>query len=299
MFESGSNVRVIVTPGVDSECQTLAKNLSQGGSFWTVRDQPVQEGQLSLICAMKTDSYRAYVEDTGGAYNGQSLCSDFLSSGWSEDTSAENSASAAVSSAAAVQSAAADAAAAARKTSYDESTAQDAMTALQADPGKISNDLAAMDNDLNGANGDLATTRNDASQGVGSNCENLGTIESDASGTVVSDVTGTLESDAAGTIVSDISSIHDDLSSLDKAMHELSGDVGGTPPAGVDSARSAATTAINGAVSHANSDIDKGNAIIAAAYQAANAAIAKAPSDCGASSNDLGATPTADHISGN
>jgi hypothetical protein len=79
------------------------------------------------------------VDDSGGQFTGQQLCSSFIQSGWIENTAAEQQHSSAVASASA-------SAARATQQSHDQQITQDDLAALIQD-ASFNNDLAAISND--------------------------------------------------------------------------------------------------------------------------------------------------------
>ncbi len=280
VFMTGSNVRVVVSPGDDAECQDLAKALSRDGSFWTVRDQPVEDGRLTLVCAMTNGGYRGYVEDTGGQIYGRGLCSRFLSAGWTEDTAVEDQASAqassaaraqaaAAASAAAVQSTASASAAAADQLAKDEAAAAQLVTSIPSDIQLLAKDLSGMDGDVTKENDDLAALRRDATKGRGTSCDNVPAVTYDASQNVGYDAHQNVGYDANQNVGYHISSLRKDVSDLHDAVQRVA-DEGGPAPTGADSAQVSANSAISDAIAHANADIDKANSIAVSGFQIAN-----------------------------
>lgn len=88
IYDSGYDARIVVLSGGQGECQTLASSLSSGGDFWTFQPQNATD-QLSMVCVMDNSGDQAEVIDGGGQIIGHDVCSGMLSSGWTEDTSAE------------------------------------------------------------------------------------------------------------------------------------------------------------------------------------------------------------------
>ena len=217
VFKTGSNLRVVVSPGNDKLCQDVAKSLSRDGSFWTVRNQPVDNGQLTLVCAMRKDGYLAYVEDTGGQIYGRELCSGFLSVGWTEDTAVEDQVAAQASSAARAQASAAAAAATANQLAKDEAAAAKLDASIQTDIQPLAKDLSGMDGDVSKENDDLTVLKNDAAKGPGTMCDNVQTVTYDATQTVGYDAHQTVGYDATQNVGYHISALRRDMSALHDA----------------------------------------------------------------------------------
>lgn len=272
VYLSGSNVRVLLTPPDTDECKALAKQLSTDGTFWTVRTQTVGDGQLTLVCAMTQNNYTAYVEDTGAELYGRQLCSNFLTQGWNEDTTAENqaanaAASASASSAAAAQAASASSAAAAQL-ARDEDSATQLIASLQEVPDNLSSDLSTMDGHVQQALSDLAKTKADAAKGQGDTCYNVSTVAYDATQNVGYDATQDVGYDATQDVGYVIGQARQDLASLQTLTQQITGE-GGAAPSGTGPTMSSASGAIAAAISHANGDIDQANAAATAAYKIA------------------------------
>jgi len=253
IFKTGSNVRVVVSPGNDTLCQDLAKSLSRDGSFWTVRNQPVDDGQLTLVCAMQKDGYLAYVEDTGGQIYGQGLCSEFLTATWTEDTGVEDQVAAQASSATRAQASTAASAAAANKLAMDQAAAAKLVASIQTDIQPLAKDLSGMDSDVSKENDDLAGLKKDAAGGTGTSCDNVQTVNYDATQNVGYH----------------ISALRQDVSALHNAVQQVRDD-GGPATDGADSAIASANSAITDAITHANADIDQANSMASAGIQIAN-----------------------------
>jgi hypothetical protein len=152
-----------------AECATLAKGLSSGGSFWTLQYQQPSGSPLTMVCIMSYGggAYEAEVDDTGGRFNGQQVCSAFTQAGWTEDTTAEQQRTSAALASAAASSASASSAAAAQaqqeQLNRDQQTATKAVAAVKQD-SNLGSDLASLASDTKTTDSDLATTRSDAAQ---------------------------------------------------------------------------------------------------------------------------------------
>jgi hypothetical protein len=280
VFQTGTDVRVIVTPGDMSECQLLSKDLSSSGSFWTVRDQPVTNGQITLVCAMKTGGYVARVEDTGGQLNGQDVCSGFLTSGWTEDTDVENQTASAASAAASAQASASAAASAAQQLAQDESTAHSLISAIATDISKLATDRSGMDSDLRGEAKDLASLKTDAAGGQGDNCYNVQTVAYDAEQNVGYDATQNVGYDATQNVGYDLDALRQDASKLQAIVQTIDSE-GGSAPTDTAASLSTASTAASEAVTAANSDIDQANALATTAYATARSLATGSCADSG------------------
>ncbi len=73
VYRTGSNARVFLSASDNGECATLAQQLSADGSFWTVRDRPLSNDQVALVCAMQQSGNRAEIEDTGSQMYGRQV----------------------------------------------------------------------------------------------------------------------------------------------------------------------------------------------------------------------------------
>jgi hypothetical protein len=193
IYESGNDARVMVAAAEPAaECATLARDLSSGGSFWTQQYQPPSESPLSMVCIMSyRATYEAEVDDDGGRFDGQQVCSAFTVGGWTEDTAAEQERSAAVQASAASSSAAVASASAAQaqqdQLSEDQQNATSALANLKQD-SDFTSDLSSVAADVRSGDEDLASTRADAAQGPGYDCINASsTVYKDAAGTVYND----------------------------------------------------------------------------------------------------------------
>jgi trimeric autotransporter adhesin len=159
IFERGADVRVTVTAAVPTrECSTLARDLSGSGDFWTTQYEAPQDPPLSMVCIMTNRGYSAEVDDDGGQFRGQSVCSGFVQAGWTEDQAAEQQRSAlAASAAASASSASASAAASAAR---QQQLSQE-VTALASAYGAVGQDASAVQSDQSAVADDVATTNDD------------------------------------------------------------------------------------------------------------------------------------------
>lgn len=258
----------------ETECATLAKGLSSGGSFWTQQYQQPSEPPLTMVCIMSftSTSYEAEVDDDGGGFNGRQVCSAFTQAGWVENTVAEQQrasaayASAAASSAGAVSSAAAEARQA--QLSQDQQAATSATTSLKQD-SEFGSDLAALATDVKATDVDLGTTRSDAAQGAGDYCTNVNsTVFNDAASTVFNDAQSSYFNDLQ-TLARDIGTTRTDVTSLQAALKQLT--IDGLPaPSGSSGAIASAISAIASALAAGNIGADQVNGDVLAAYRVAN-----------------------------
>jgi hypothetical protein len=86
-YKYGSDVRLTIEgTGTESECETLAQELSGGGGYWVYGTPPLV-GELHTICALigPKGSTRAIVEDTGSAFYGTTICGHLSHRGWTVD----------------------------------------------------------------------------------------------------------------------------------------------------------------------------------------------------------------------
>lgn len=274
IYESGNDARVIVAAAEPaSECATLARGLSSGGSFWTQQYQPPSEPPLSMVCIMSyRATYEAEVDDDGGRFNGQQVCSAFTVSGWTENTAAEQQRSAAAQASAASSSAAAASAAAAQaeqdQLAEDQHNATGALANLKQD-SDFTSDLSGLAADVRNADEDLASARADAAQGQGDYCINVSsTVYNDAASTLYNDAQSSVYTDLQ-TIASAVGTARTDIEHVQSALQRLSVD-GLAAPAGNSDALRSARAAITAAISTANAAADHANNDVSAAYAMAN-----------------------------
>jgi hypothetical protein len=278
VYLTGSDVRLFVTGG-DAECVQLSTDLSAGGQFWTVRAQPAGN-KLDLVCAMVRGQFVVRVFDSGGHMYGQSACSSFLSSGWTEDANDEDAAAAAATqaaqasaaAAAAASQAAADAAATAAAVAQmqkDEASAQYLIDELKGAPGKLSNDLETVKAHLNTMATDTTKTLTAAKLGAGQDCSNAQDVNYDAVNVVGYDAENVIGYDAANVVGYDLSDIRGTLADLRTALALVESDGGNRPPQ-ADAVINAVNAAISDAVVATNAAIDKANSDVVVAYSAAD-----------------------------
>jgi hypothetical protein len=271
IYDSGHDVRIFVTSTRRSECSALAASLSRGGDFWTAQPQETSD-PLSMVCVMHGKGTVAEVIDGGGQIIGQEACSDFVSSGWTEDTTAEQRARRQEQQQADAQASASASASQAQaqqeQRDQDQQAAQSDLSTLQQDAsytGVLSGDLSSFASDIQTARSDLATEKQD-SAGDNSYCSAVESVAGDAES-----VNGDLES-VQGDVEStspDISAVRQDITSLTGDSRALASD--GLPPlpgaaGAIDTARANLTRAIT----TANSYIDQINTIDAQAYSLAD-----------------------------
>jgi hypothetical protein len=275
IYDSGFDARLTITSGSpQGECSLLAKDFSSGGSFWTSQSQAPSEPPLGMVCIMQDGGNTAEVADDGGQIVGQQVCSDLLSSGWTEDSQAEQQASqeaAGQASAAASASQAANAAAAQQQqTGQDRQNAKSDLSTLQQDSSLASSstldgDLASFASDVQTANSDLGTEKQDATAS-NSYCSTTDTVAGDAES-----VDGDLQS-VGGDVESlspDLSTVRQDISTLKGDLQRVSAD--GLPAlAGASAAIVTARTNLRQAITQANGYITQVNAIDAEAYSIAD-----------------------------
>jgi hypothetical protein len=273
IYDSGNDARIVVTSGGQSECSTLAASLSSGGSFWTAQPQDTSD-PLSMVCVMEDNGNVAEVIDGGGQYIGQSVCSGFETSGWTEDTQAESQIREQEQQAANAQASAAAAAARSQATqqqdSQDRQTAEADLSTLQSDASlssgsTLQDDLSSFAGDLSSATSDLATTRSDAAQS-NSYCGASDDAEGDAEDVEgdAEDVGGDVQDLQAdiSTVQTDIAALKGDLATLTKAQL--------ADPTGARETIKQAQANITSAISTANGYIGTVNQDVLAAYAVAN-----------------------------
>ena len=89
VYDTGANVRIRASAlSVAGVCASLAGSLSSGGSYWTVRAQSLDatagNGQVTLLCRVvdPKGTLELEVMDTGGMFNGKSICANLVAKGW-------------------------------------------------------------------------------------------------------------------------------------------------------------------------------------------------------------------------
>lgn len=295
IYERGNDARIAVTAAtIGNECTTLATDLSAGGQFWTSQYQQPQEPPLSLVCIMTNGGYTAQVDDDGGQVDGQTVCSGFVQSGWTENLAAEDAQRVAASASASASAAAQQTQqqinqnAAALGHAYGVISADE--SSLKADLTALAGDLASASRDVQTAYTDERTVLSDAQTASnnqdGTTCGDASSVAADASG-VASDAGG-LDGDVQG-LGNDLGTMRTDTTNLEAAVavvqQEIPGFNGGASlpsPGEVQLAVSAAGALTAKVVSDTNADIDQMNADVTAAYQ--HAATASAANNCGAAS---------------
>jgi hypothetical protein len=274
VYDSGNDARIVVTSGGQSECSTLTASLSAGGSFWTDLSQPTSDA-LSMVCVMDDNGNVAEVIDGGGQYIGQSLCSSFESSGWTEDTQQESQIQQQEQQAANAQASASTSAAQSQaiqqRDSQDQQATESGLSTLLTDASlssgsSLQGDLSNFAGDLSSAASDLATTKSDAAQS-NSYCGASEDAQGDAEdvGGDAEDVGGDVQD-----IQANISTVRNDIGTLQGDLTALSND--GLPSlTGAQTAIKQAQANIASAISTANDYISTVNQDVSAAYAAANA----------------------------
>ncbi|MGD0559256.1 MAG: hypothetical protein ABSA93_30310 [Streptosporangiaceae bacterium] len=155
------------------------------------------------------------------------------------------------------------------KDSQDYSTATGDISTLQSDAGDLPGDVSNLSGDVSEANTDLATTKSDASQGQGTDCENVqDTVYNDASDTLYNDQTDSTSNDA-GTLQQEIGTVRSDIAQVNSDLQTLTGD-GVVAPSNASSAISAAQSAIASATSQGNADINAVESDVSQGYSVAN-----------------------------
>lgn len=213
------------------------------------------------------------MQDETGGFIGQGVCSSMASSGWTEDTSAEQTiqgreqqqanqqaqASASASAQAATQ----------QQHSADQQAAQGDLGTLQTDAsltsGNLPGDLSSFSNDIATARTDLGTEQSDA-RGDNSYCSATQTVAGDAQS-----VDGDLQS-VSGDVQSiqpDIATARQDIAALRSAVQTLVND-GLSAPQGTAVAISTVQANLGQAIATANGSISVMNGIDSQAYSLAN-----------------------------
>jgi hypothetical protein len=271
--ESGHDAQITLSGNgtSGSTCSRFGQSLAQdAGGFWQVE---TQDSGLALVCVMDLPGgSTATVMDDGGELIGEQLCQDLQAAGDTEDTASE----AAIvqgqeSASAAAAAAAASASAVAAQASQEAATYQDAQAAVsdvQGGAQSVLGDAQTVSNDTATAGSDLQTEQKDAAQGQGDDCENVATVDADATGTLAADESGTIAADVQSAS-SDIQQLRSSISALQQDDHALGGD-GMSAPTGASSVISGAQTAITQAIGSINSDIDKVAQDVATGYQLAD-----------------------------
>jgi hypothetical protein len=82
---SGYDVTITVTgpAPATAECGTLIRDLSAGGYYWSYQVRVPQEGGWGTVCSLANGSWTMLVQDDGGQFVGQQVCSGAMSAGWS------------------------------------------------------------------------------------------------------------------------------------------------------------------------------------------------------------------------
>jgi hypothetical protein len=225
---------------------------------------------MQATCDLTDGNQEFYVEDAGGEFDGDSLCSGEEQNGWTPESSpgplavlADQQEQAQASASAAASQSSANAAA--------EQQAQGNLATVKAI--SLTSDLNELASSTTQTNTDLATTKSDAAagpNGPGGNCSNLeGTVDSDVEGTIDADMEGSTESDLEANLMPDIASARSDVKALQSDLSGLSS-AGLPAPSGASAAITAAQNVISSAVSAANGDIAQVDADVTAAYQVAD-----------------------------
>ena len=243
------------------DCKSLASSLSSGGDFWTTQAVAVQ-GLVPEVCAVQKNGVVVVVRDTNSQITGQSVCSNLLQGGWTEDTTAETTAQQ-------QDQTTVKASAQASTRAADQSTAENALSALQDSNGTYNN-AKSVRADVQTADKDLAQERTDAKGGNGDSCYNVEDVVGyDAESDVGYDVTTTagydVDQEEQG-----LEELRSEITALRDAQAALTAD--GLPALpGASTAIATAETHITTAVTTTNKAIDHLNADLKTAYGIANA----------------------------
>lgn len=269
---SGEDARISVTPAGGTVCADMARKLSSGGMFWSMRAEP-GDPKLRLICAMTSAGQSATVRDTGSAVIGRSICSSMVSAGWQEDTSKEDEVARAQASATAAArlSAEQEKAMLAEADAFarDSAAVEEARTAVKSWPAKLTADLTKVDDALKEVKAALAQTRTDAAGGQGDNCYNVTTVTYDAQQNVEYAAKQGVGYAATQDVAADIAAARADIDKFDQAVAVLVAHPGVLTPGDADTIKTDLRSAIRGAVAHTNGAIDNANAYTATAYSIA------------------------------
>ena len=211
----------------------------------------------------------ACVFDSGGQSYGRSLCSDFLSSGWTEDSSAEDTAAAAAAAAARASTAARQAAAADEQRARDEATAGKMVNELKDAPATLAADLATLKGHLQTLEGKVVTLRATAAKGAGPDCANVQDVTYTAQNDIGYDAQNVVGYDAANDVGYHLNSIRQEVTALETQLEKLAGE-SATAPTDAASVLTAAQAADDHAVKTTNAAIDRANAGMTTAYRLAN-----------------------------
>jgi hypothetical protein len=310
IYLKGSNVRILVTaPDPVPQCRQFSTDLSQGGQFWTLQPQP-EAGTLAPVCVKTYGPNSAEVDDTGSQYEGQSVCSGLLRSGWTGDTGTETSQSAAAASQSAASDAAAQssaaAAAEAAQLSGELSSLAGAYSTLGSDTVTVRGDLSSFVSDLSSMRGDVATAATDLARVQadarssennqdGTTCGDASTVSGDAD-TVNGDA-DSLSGDIDG-LQPDLTTARGDLTALESALRvvetdqpNFSGTTEVPSPDAVRDRLASARAAIARVVHAVNVDIDLTNTLVATAHHYSAQA-----NDANKCSNDSTAHDPVPHI---
>jgi hypothetical protein len=170
--------------------------------------------------------------------------------------------------AAAQQSAAAAASASVAAQHQQDQEYEQADLASLVNDSKLSGDVAQLADDASQTGTDLNTTRSDAAQGQGTDCENVSsTVYNDAASLVYNDAVS-LTSNDIDTLTRDIATVQSDIATLKSAVQTLAAD-GGSDPSAAGAIATAHEATVN-ARSKANTDIASVNSDVDAAYSVAN-----------------------------
>jgi hypothetical protein len=146
VYDRGTALSVTVTASnADSFCQSWITTKGKQGEFWSLTGSPDEVQSMACIFRYKSGGI-AEVDDGGSQIFGQSQCAVFAgTSGWVEDTQAEQ----------ASRARAQGAAAAAAKSQAKASAAQAARNQLVSDARNVSYDVQSLNEDTGTLKGDL------------------------------------------------------------------------------------------------------------------------------------------------
>jgi hypothetical protein len=281
IYAQQHDAQIAVSPGDQSECNELIKDLA-GGVFWSYTPNGPALGSLAEACDMTSpdSAYEAVVLDDSGGFIGQGVCSGMASSGWTTSQTPGPLAQQIAQQQGQQQQAQASASAAAA-TQLQISGLQ---SSLQSDVSTLAQDAASLDSDSSLA-GDIKSMKSD----LGTEQTDYATVQSDT----CSSAGGSRETDAstvdtdASTVDTDLSTVQTDISGLQNNqvssdISKIQGDVsqqkslGASPATDPAAALAAGNRALRDMASAIAWAKQQGGALDGQAHQIASAADALA-----------------------
>jgi hypothetical protein len=256
--------QVIVSPGHQSECDTLISDLTGGGIIWSFTPNGNSTSNLTQQCDVTNVGYEAVVLDDSGASVGQATCSGFETAGWTAGTQPGPLAR----YLAAQQQASQQQQASASASVVQGQQAGSAQQALSHDVGTLESASLALGGSKSVAGGvtqmrrDYAQEQSDYQREQRASCPaaagDAQTVAGDAA-TVTSDL-NTLKGDIENLQAGDIQTVQGDLSSVNSDLSSLQS-LGAAAAVNSAPAVAAANKALTSAWAVISSAQDQGKAI--------------------------------------